>query len=84
VLDDDKYKDGKKPSHRAGSIYNLVAAGSDKPLNAVGEWNSGRIVVKGDQVEHWMNGELVASVEIGSEDWQERFEKSKYRKNEDS
>lgn len=82
VLDDDKHKDGKKPSHRTAALYNLKAADPDKPVNPVGEWNTGRIVMQGDQVEHWLNGKLVLSIMIGSEDWKKRFAKSKYRKHE--
>ena len=52
------------------------------PVNPIGEWNSGRIIARGDQVEHWLNGQRVMSITIGSEDWQERFTKSKYRKHE--
>lgn len=82
VLDDDKHKDGKKPSHRAASLYNLLAAPDDKPINPPGDWNSGRIVIEGNHLEHWLNGSKVVSVEIGSEDWQQRFEESKYRKHD--
>ena len=80
ILDDDKHKDGKKPSHRVGSLYDLVTADADKPVNPPGEWNSGRIVVDGDHVEHWLNGKIVMSVTIGSDDWKQRFAKSKYHK----
>lgn len=82
ILDDVKHKDGQKPSHRAASLYNMLAAPDNKPIKPVGEWNSGRIVVKGEQVEHWLNGELVVSIEIGSDDWKERFANSKYSKHE--
>lgn len=82
ILDDEKHKDGKKPSHRSSSLYNLVAAGSDKPIRPVGEWNSGRVLIKGNHLEHWLNGKRVISIEIGSDDWVERFRESKYRKNQ--
>ncbi|PXA04299.1 DUF1080 domain-containing protein [Coraliomargarita sinensis] len=82
VLDDDKHKDAKDPTHRAGSLYDILAAPDDKPLNAPGEWNSGRIVAHGNHIEHWLNGSLVATIELGSDDWKQRFEKSKYRKHE--
>ena len=80
VLDDEKHKDGKNPTHRAGSIYDILAADPEKTLNAPGKWNSGRIVAKEGRVEHWLNGKLVASIQIGSGEWKELFEKSKYRK----
>lgn len=82
ILDDEKHKDGKNPTHRTADLYNLKAAAPDKPVNPVGEWNSGRIVMRGDQAEHWLNGQLVLSITIGNEDWKKRFAKSKYRKHE--
>lgn len=82
ILDDDKHKDGKNPTHRVGSIYDILAADEDKTVNAPGEWNSGRILVDGDRVEHWLNGSLVAKIDLGSMEWQQRFENSKYRKHE--
>ena len=82
VLDDAKHADGEKPNHRSGSLYDLVAAPDDKPVNKVGQWNSGRIVVKGNHVEHWLNGKKMLEIEIGSKDWQKRFAESKYTKHE--
>ncbi|MGB0744487.1 MAG: 3-keto-disaccharide hydrolase [Opitutales bacterium] len=82
VLDDEKHKDGKIVTHRTADLYDIIAAVEDKPLKAPGEWNSGRIVANGNQIQHWLNGELVTEIEIGSEDWNERFTKSKYRKHE--
>jgi hypothetical protein len=82
VLDDLKHKDAKEPSHRAASIYALVAAPNSKPINPVGEWNQGRILAKGNHIEHWLNGEKVVEIEYGTEDWQQRFTKSKYAEHE--
>jgi hypothetical protein len=82
VLDDQKHRDNKNPTHRAGSLYELVAAQDSKTLKPVGEWNKGRIFVRGNQIEHWLNGEKVVEITWGSEDWKKRFQKSKYHKNE--
>ena len=82
VLDDQKHRDNKNPTHRAGSLYELVASPDSKPLKPVGEWNKGRIVAKGNKIEHWLNGEKVVEITWGSEEWNKRFQKSKYRKNE--
>ena len=81
VLDDEKHRDNKNPTHRAGSLYELVAAPDSKPLKAVGEWNKGRIIAKGNQIEHWLNGVKVVQITWGSEVWEKQFQKSKYRKN---
>jgi len=41
VLDDQKHRDNKNPTHRAGSLYELVAAPDSKTLKPVGMWNKG-------------------------------------------
>jgi hypothetical protein len=38
----------------------------------VGYWNRARIVVRGNAVEHWLNGEKVVSYELHSDDWKRR------------
>ena len=82
VLDDQKHRDNKNPTHRAASLYELVASPDSKPIKTVGEWNKGRIVAKGNQLEHWLNGEKVVEIKWGTEDWKKEFQQSKYRKNE--
>jgi hypothetical protein len=46
VLDDEEHPDNEKPTHRAGSLYELVAAPDDKKLKPVGEWNQAKIAGK--------------------------------------
>ena len=84
ILDDAKHQDSKNPTHRAGSLYELAAApDSKKPVNPVGEWNHARIVANGNTIQHWLNGEKIVDIEVGSDDWNQRFQKSKYSKNKD-
>jgi hypothetical protein len=83
ILDDAKHKDRENPTHRAGSLYELVAAPDDKPLKPVGKWNHARIVANGNTIQHWLNGEKVAGIEIGSEDWNTKFSSSKYSQHKD-
>ncbi|HTL05193.1 MAG TPA: DUF1080 domain-containing protein [Gemmatimonadales bacterium] len=78
VLDDGGHADGKSELTSAGAVYGLYPAprGIVKP---VGEWNSARIVVNGNHVEHWLNGKQIAAYELGSADWSERVAKSKFK-----
>ncbi|MDQ8187440.1 DUF1080 domain-containing protein [Pelagicoccus sp. SDUM812002] len=82
ILDDQKHSDGKLPSHRSGSLYDLFAAPDDKPIKPVGQWNSGRIVAKGNHIEHWLNGTKILDIKIGSEEWRSAFSASKYAEHE--
>ena len=83
ILDDAKHQDGKNPTHRAGSLYELAAAPDSKPIHPVGEWNQSRILTNGNTIQHWLNGEKIVDIEVGSDDWNQRFQKSKYSKNKD-
>jgi hypothetical protein len=78
-LDDEKHGDGKNPLTSAGSIY-AVYAPAKKVVKPAGEWNHTKIVLKGNHLEHWLNGEKVCEAEIGSEDWNARVAKSKWAK----
>lgn len=77
VLDDARHPDGKSPLTSAGSDYGLYPAprGVVRPA---GEWNAVWIVVRGSHVEHWLNGRLMVSYELGSRDWADRVAKSKF------
>lgn len=82
ILDDDKHPDRKKPNHRTASFYDLLAAPDDKPVKPVGQWNQAKIVARGPVLEHWLNGELVLTLDQSTDDWHQRFQNSKYRKRE--
>ena len=80
IIDDDNYRDNKIPSHRTAGLYEIIGAPADRQLNPAGEWNTARIVAKGNTIEHWLNGVKVISIEYGSEQWETLFKKSKYFK----
>ena len=42
-------------THQAGALYDVLPPVRDA-TQPVGQWNQSRLVVKGDQVEHWLNG----------------------------
>jgi hypothetical protein len=77
ILDDARHGDGRTPLTSTGSNYALdgVAHGHAKP---VGEWNTVRIVVNGNHVEHWLNGTKVVQYELGSDEWKAKVAASKF------
>ena len=78
VLDDTKHKDGNSPSTSSGALYALYVP-QNKTLNPVGQWNTSKIILSGNKVEHWLNGAKVVDAEIGSADWNEKVEASKFK-----
>ena len=80
VLDDGGWKGDKlKDAQLAGSSYDMFAASSSKKLKSAGEWNTARIVYMNGHVEHWLNGEKVLEFDENSEDFQTRYNESKWK-----
>ena len=79
VLDDDRHEDAKLPSHRAGALYDLIAPNDKKQLRPVGQWNSSRIVFRGNHGEHWLNGAKVVDFDLGTERMDAALAASKYK-----
>jgi len=63
--------------HSVGSCYDLYPPTTDA-TKPVGEWNTARILVDGNHVEHWLNGKKVVEYEFNSEDFNNRVAKSKF------
>ena len=42
-------------THQAGALYDVLPPVRDA-TKPVGEWNHSRLVLKGDRLEHWLNG----------------------------
>nr|WP_261395154.1 DUF1080 domain-containing protein [Membranihabitans marinus] len=88
VLDDKKHPDAKKGvsgNRTVASLYDLIPAHNlsvpsrSKPFNGVGNWNRGRILVKGNHVEHWLNGFKVLEYERRTPAFRALVAYSKYK-----
>ena len=47
-------------------------------LKPAADWNAARIVVRGDRIEHWLNGGLIVAATVGDEQWRRRIAESKF------
>ena len=80
VLDDANHPDGAKGANRqTASFYDVLAPATDRLLT-VGEFNTSRILVKGQTVKHFLNGKVVLTYELGSDEVKAAVAKSKFRK----
>ncbi|WP_341207033.1 DUF1080 domain-containing protein [uncultured Sphingomonas sp.] len=79
VLDDAGHPDGKIPTHRAGSLYDMTVppAGVAKPA---GSWNHARLLVQNGRIRQWLNGTPTADVSYGDDAWRQRVAASKFAK----
>jgi len=77
ILDNAAYP-GRSVKELAGACYDLYA-----PLKDVshprGDWNAVRVVADGKHLEHWLNGVKLLEYELGSDDWNARVAKSKFK-----
>lgn len=77
VLDNEGHYDGQIAKHRAGDLYDLVSSSSE-PVRPAGEWNTARIRVEGNRVQHWLNGAMVVDIERSGPDWEAVLAASKF------
>jgi hypothetical protein len=78
VLDDAGHPDAQSRLTSAGAAYDLYPspAGHVKPA---GEWNTARLIVNGNHVEHWLSGFKLLEYELGSRDWASKIAGSKFK-----
>lgn len=81
ILDDDLAEDNGQANHLTGSLYDILKPSkSVKKLNRPGEWNSVKIVAKGQTVEHWLNDYKVVSFSRDSKAFKDAVATSKFSK----
>jgi hypothetical protein len=76
MIDDALVKDGKSST---ASFYEVLPPSENKALKSPGEWNTSRVFVKGNHVEHWLNGAKVLEYELGSEQVKAGVAASKFK-----
>lgn len=65
ITDNATNSDAKRngPRHQTAALYDMFAASKDV-TQAIGEFNHSLLVVKGDHIEHWLNGEKVVDASL--------------------
>ncbi len=78
VLDTDGHNDGKIYKHKAGDLYDLIAASSivTKP---VGEWNLAEIIADHGKLHFKLNGIDIVSTTYGDDNWKSLIAGSKFK-----
>ena len=78
LLDDERHPDGADALTSCGALYGLLAPWNDKRHSA-GSYHSARIVVKGTEVEYWIDERQVLGCDLASEELRERIARSRFR-----
>lgn len=79
LVDDSEAAEDVRDVNKTAADYDMRAPAADKPLNPVGEWNTSRIVVNGDHVEHWLNGAKVLEFQRWDDEWESLKNGSKWQ-----
>lgn len=81
VLDDERHPDAKlgvKGNRKLGSLYDLIPAPAEKPF-IKGNFNTAMIIVRGNHVEHWLNGVKLLEYDRNNQMWNALVAYSKYK-----
>ncbi|NLO71407.1 MAG: DUF1080 domain-containing protein [Porphyromonadaceae bacterium] len=81
ILDDNRHPDAKlgvNGNRTLGSLYDLIPAPKDKPFRR-GFFNTAMVVVKGNHVEHWLNGIKIIEYQRNNQMWEALVDFSKYK-----
>jgi hypothetical protein len=82
LLDDAGHPDakaGRNGNRTNGSLYDLIGAAADKPDKPIGEWNTARIIAKGMNAEHWLNGKKIIEYKRDDPAFRKLVAESKYK-----
>ncbi len=80
VMDDAGATDNKLANHLCGSLYDIFPPNETiKKTNAIGQWNTAKIISKVKHVQHWLNGIKILEFERGGDAYIAAVGKSKYK-----
>ena len=81
ILDDKNHPDAKlgiAGNRTLAGLYDLIAP-KKKIDNGPDKWNRAKIVVNGNKVQHWLNGQMNVEYERGNDKWRELVATSKFK-----
>jgi hypothetical protein len=76
MVDDSTVRDSRS---KTATFYDVLPLQVESPIKPPGEWNKSRILVRGNHVEHWLNGIKVLEYELGSPEVKAALQKSKFK-----
>jgi hypothetical protein len=81
ILDDKLHPDAKlgiAGNRTLAGLYDLIAP-KNKIDNGPDKWNRAMIIVNGNKVQHWLNGQMTVEYERGNDKWKELVATSKFK-----
>ncbi len=78
ILDNTCHADAKYPTHRAGSLYDLIQA-QPETVKPAGEWNTAEIILDQGHLVFKLNGTQVVETQMFNQKWDEMLANSKFK-----
>jgi hypothetical protein len=81
ILDDRNHPDAKagiNGNRTLAGLYDLIPP-KNKIDNGEDVWNHATIIVNGNKVQHWLNGQMTVEYERGNDAWRELVATSKFK-----
>ena len=81
VLDDKNHPDAKAGiagNRTLAGLYDLIPPKNVKD-NGIDSWNRATIIVSGNKVQHWLNGQMTLEYERGNQAWKDLVATSKFK-----
>ena len=81
IIDNESGEDIHKENHLTGSFYDVLKPSVVKPkIYPAGQWNTVRIIAKGNKVAHWLNEIKILEFVRGSKAFTDAVAQSKFNK----
>jgi Domain of Unknown Function (DUF1080) len=79
LIDDIGFPAKLEEWQKTGADYAMHLPNDKKQIKPIGEWNSSKIIVQNNTVEHWLNGEKIVAFKTGDATWQKVKKGSKWK-----
>lgn len=79
LIDDSQRPEVKNSAKATGCLCEVVEGASSKPIKPPGQFNLSVIRVHLGQVEHWLNGEKVLAYRLGSPEFRDSVQRSRFK-----
>jgi hypothetical protein len=78
IIDDLGFPEPLEKWQTTGANYGMHAPYKAK-IKPAGEWNSSRIIIENDHVEHWLNGVKVVEYTLWNDEWNKLVAEGKWK-----
>lgn len=78
ILDDKDAEDNTKPTHLAGSLYDMQAPAKNV-VKPAGQWNRVKLRKQNGHLTFWLNGTRIVDTQMGSPEWKAMLANSKFK-----